>query len=48
MDEQRQPDKQEKEPELRRPEEAVKDLDPDQDEGDAVKGGANIKLDLKY
>jgi hypothetical protein len=48
MDEQRQPDTQEKEPELTRPDEAIKDLEPDQAEGDAVKGGANIKLDLKY
>jgi hypothetical protein len=48
MDEQRQPDPQEKEPELKRPDEAVKDLEPDREEGDAVKGGANIKLDLKY
>jgi hypothetical protein len=47
MDEQRQPDKLEKEPELRRPDEAIKDLAPDEAEGDAVKGGANIKLDYK-
>ena len=31
MDEQRQPDKQEKEPQLRRPNEATKDLEPDND-----------------
>ena len=40
MDEQRQADKQEKEPEVRRPDEAIKDLEPDKEEGDAVKGGA--------
>ena len=47
MDEQTQPDAQGKEPELKRPDEAVKDLEPDTDEGDAVKGGASIKLDYK-
>jgi hypothetical protein len=47
MDEQRQPDEQETEPELRRPNEATKDLEPDNEEGDAVKGGAGIKLDWK-
>lgn len=31
--------KQEKEPELKRPDEAIKDLEPDRAEGDAVKGG---------
>jgi hypothetical protein len=41
MDEQRQPDKPEKEPQLRRPDEAIKDLEPDQEEGDAVKGGSS-------
>jgi hypothetical protein len=30
---------QEKEPLLKRPDEAVKDLEPDKEQGDAVKGG---------
>ena len=47
MDEQRQPDKLEKEPELRRPDEAIKDLEPDKEEGDAVKGG-NTPIFIKY
>ena len=48
MDEQRQPE-QEKETELSRPDEAIKDLAPDQEEGDAVKGGhsAPLKIDFK-
>jgi hypothetical protein len=46
MDEQKRPAQQEKEPELKRPDEAVKDLAPDKDEGDAVKGGY-LKLDYK-
>jgi hypothetical protein len=46
MDEQRQPE-QEKEAELSRPDDAIKDLEPDQEEGDAVKGGAAIKIDFK-
>ena len=41
MDEQKRPDRQEKEPELRRPDEAVKDLEPENEEGEAVKGGAS-------
>jgi hypothetical protein len=44
-DEQSQQVKQDKEPELRQPDEAVKDLEPDQEEADSVKGG--IKLDYK-
>ncbi len=47
MDEQRQPDTQGKEPELKRPDDEIKDLEPDKEEGDAVTGGANIKLDYK-
>jgi hypothetical protein len=43
-DKQRQPDKLEKEPELRRPDETIKDLEPDQEEGDAVKGGSGTTL----
>jgi hypothetical protein len=46
MDEQRKQVEQEKEPELKRPDEAVKDLEPDKAEGDAVKGGY-MKLDYK-
>ena len=38
-DEHKQQVKQEKEPELKRPEKEVKDLEPDKAEGDAVKGG---------
>ena len=38
-DEQKKPVKQEKEPEVRRPEEAIKDLEPEKEQGDAVKGG---------
>lgn len=44
-DEQNKQVKQEKEPELKRPDEAVKDLEPAKEEGDAVKGGTyNYKL----
>jgi hypothetical protein len=39
MDEQKQPATQEKQPKLKRPDEAVKDLEPEKDEGEAVKGG---------
>ena len=46
-DEQRNQVKQEKEPELKRPDEAVKDLEPDREEGDAVKGGY-LKLEQKH
>jgi hypothetical protein len=48
MDEQRQPEP-EKETELNRPDDAIKDLEPDQEEGDAVKGGnsAPLKIDFK-
>jgi hypothetical protein len=45
-DEQRQQEGQ-KEPEVRRPDEAVKDLEPEQAEGDAVKGG-NAPSYIKY
>jgi hypothetical protein len=44
-DEQSQQVEQEKEPVLRQPDEAVKDLEPDQDEAESVKGG--LKLDYK-
>jgi hypothetical protein len=46
-DDQKQQGKQEKEPELKRPDEAVKDLEPDKAEGEAVKGGYYLKLDYK-
>lgn len=39
MDENKQQDKQEKEPEVRRPDEAIKDLEPEKEKGHAVKGG---------
>jgi hypothetical protein len=39
-DEQQQPRKQEKEQEVKRPDEAIKDLEPDKGEGEAVKGGS--------
>jgi hypothetical protein len=39
MDEQKQPQPQEKEPELRRPDDTVKDLAPEVEEGAEVKGG---------
>ncbi len=45
-DEQRQQEKQEKEPEVRRPDEAIKDLEPEEGEGDAVKGG-NMPIYIK-
>ncbi len=45
-DERKLPD-QEKEPELKRPDEAIKDLEPDEQEGDAVKGGY-IYQKIKY
>lgn len=38
-DEHKQQVKQEKKPVLKRPDEAIKDLEPEKDEGDAVKGG---------
>lgn len=38
-DEQQKQATQDKEPELRRPDEAVEDLEPDKHEGDEVKGG---------
>ena len=38
-DEQNKQVQQEKEPELKRPDEALKDLEPDEHEGEAVKGG---------
>lgn len=44
MDEQKQPIAQEKEAELQRPDEMIKDLEPDEAESDAVKGGY-FKLD---
>jgi hypothetical protein len=44
-DEQKKQIKQEKEPELKRPDEAVKDLEPDKEEGKDVKGGA---IYMKY
>ena len=47
-DEQNQQVKQEKEPELKRPDEAVKDLEPDTEEGDAVRGGDLPYLKVKY
>jgi hypothetical protein len=40
VDEQKEPASQEKEPELRRPDEAVKDLEPEEQESEAVKGGS--------
>jgi hypothetical protein len=46
MDEQRQPE-QGNDTELSRPDESIKDLEPDQEEGDAVKGGDAIKIDFK-
>jgi hypothetical protein len=38
MDENKQRDEQEKEPELRGSDEAIKDLEPETDEGEAIKG----------
>jgi hypothetical protein len=38
-DEQRKQVEQEKEPELKRPEKDIKDLEPDKEEGKDVKGG---------
>ena len=49
MEEQNQGTQQEKEPELRQPEEAVKDLEPDARESGDVKGGAVdafLKVDI--
>ncbi len=39
MDERKQPAKPEKEPQLGRPDEAIKDLEPEEAESGAVKGG---------
>ena len=39
MDQQKPHEKQEKEPELKRPEEVVKDLEPEKEEAKDVKGG---------
>ena len=47
-DEQNKQIKQEKEPALKRPDEVVKDLEPDKDEGDAVKGGNATPIYIKY
>ena len=47
-DEHKQPVKQEKEPELRRPDEALKDLEPDEAEGEGVKGGYGEYLKYKF
>ena len=41
MDDRDQTQSPEKDPELRQPEEAVKDLEPETDETDKVKGGAS-------
>jgi len=49
MDEQKPHAEQQKAPELKRPDEAVKDLEPDPTDGEAVKGGSlnfqKIKID---
>jgi hypothetical protein len=42
MDEQQPQTQQEKKPELRRPDDAVKDLEPDEEAAEAVKGGITI------
>lgn len=39
MDEAKRPDEPKVEPDLKRPEEAIEDLEPDKHEGDEVKGG---------
>ena len=40
MDENKQPDEHEKEPEPRRADEAIEDLEPESDEAEAVKGSS--------
>lgn len=44
MEKQERQPKQEREPELHRPEEPVKDLEPDEEIGEAVKGGTSDLL----
>ena len=48
MDEARRPDEGKVEPDLKRPDKAIEDLEPDTHEGDEVKGGdGGITYDLK-
>lgn len=42
-DEQKQQGKQEKDPELKRPDEMLKDLEPEKEQAETVKGGAFLK-----
>jgi len=46
MDDHKQP-QQAREPELMRPDEAIKDLEPDEQEGEAVKGGTFLKIRME-
>ncbi len=49
MDEAKQPHDAQVEPDLKRPEEAVEDLEPDRHEADDVKGGFTYqKIAIKY
>jgi type VI protein secretion system component Hcp len=42
---QKQPGKQEKDPEAKRPHETIEDLEPEDKEGEAVKGGVSLSYE---